>query len=154
MLKTGAITHTHALAKHPQTLAINPVTHTVVAAAKDGDRIALLDLTTQTLTPNRWIDPMGLAPSWVGPAGAVIGTTGGALAALGLATGNPIAAGLGLGLAAVGGGLTLWDWATTPLEQIEDAQKRLEPIKEDLRRIEELLEKERGDKIKPEGACP
>lgn len=103
--------------------------------------------------PHRWIDPMGLAPSWVGPAGAVIGVTGGALAALGLATGNPIAAGLGLGLAAVGGGLTIWDWATTPLEQIEDAQKRLEPIKEDLRRIEELLEKERGDKIKPEGAC-
>ncbi len=38
--------------------------------------------------------------------------------------------GVGLGLSAASGVLLLYDWATTPIEQIDKAKEMLEPVKE------------------------
>ncbi|WP_148864690.1 RHS repeat domain-containing protein [Marinobacter fonticola] len=84
--------------------------------------------------PINFVDPFGLAPNWVGPTAAVIGATGGGLIGIGIATGNPIAAAVGLGLSAVAGGLTIWDWATKPVEMIDNIKNG-----EDMKQIEESM---------------
>ncbi len=100
--------------------------------------------------PVNWVDPYGLAPNWVGPTGAVIGVTGGVILGLGLLSGNPYALGVGLGLSAAGGLLLLYDWATTPIEQINKAKEMLEPVKE----AEEELKKKIQEFENRSSACP
>jgi RHS repeat-associated protein len=80
--------------------------------------------------PVNWVDTEGLAPNWVSPLGTVIGVTGGTILGLGLVSGNPVVLGVGLGLSAASGVLLLYDWATTPIEQIDKAKEMLEPVKE------------------------
>ena len=66
--------------------------------------------------PINFIDPLGLAPAWIGPTSAVLAATGGSLVAVGAATADPFSGGIGLGLAAIAGGLQVWDYVTTPVE--------------------------------------
>ena len=98
--------------------------------------------------PVNWVDPEGLAPNWVGPLGVVIGVTGGTILGVGLVSGNPVVLGVGLVLSAAGGILLLYDWATTPIEQINKAKEMLEPVKE----AEEELKK-KIQELKNRSAC-
>ena len=92
---------------------------------------------------------MGLAPNWVGPLGTVIGITGGTVLGLGLLSGNPYVLGVGVGLSAAGGLLLLYDWATTPIEQINKAKEMLEPVKEAQEELNKKLQK-----LKNNSSCP
>ena len=90
--------------------------------------------------PVNWVDTEGLAPNWVGPLGTVIGVTGGTILGLGLVSGNPVVLGVGLGLSAAGGVLLVYDWATTPIEQIDKAKEMLEPVKEAQEELDRKLQ--------------
>lgn len=84
------------------------------------------------IDPINLIDPAGLAPSWVGPTSAVLGAIGGRL----VFTGHPVLGGIGLGLSGIGGALTIWDWATTPVEQFEKIKNS-----EEIDNIEDSMQK-------------
>lgn len=97
--------------------------------------------------PLYFIDPYGLAPSWVGPTAGVVGATAG----LAMVTGN---IGLGIGLATIAAGLTVWDWSTTPAEQIE-AIKESEDMKEiekNMKDLQDLIDKKNNKDRNKE--CP
>ncbi|AZT84803.1 hypothetical protein EHN06_15270 [Marinobacter sp. NP-4(2019)] len=86
--------------------------------------------------PINFIDPTGLAPGWVGPTAAVVGTVGGGLVTAGVVTGNPVVGGVGLGLAGIAGALSIWDWATTPIEQIDKIKNS-----EEMDKVEDSIQK-------------
>lgn len=90
--------------------------------------------------PINFVDPTGLAPNWVGPTAAVVGAVGGGLVTAGIATGNPIIGGIGLGLAGVAGALSIWDWATTPVEQIDKIKdsEEMQQIEDSMKKLKEL----------------
>lgn len=101
--------------------------------------------------PVNLIDPVGLAHWAVGLIGEGLLGGGGIALTYGLATGNPVVAGVGLGVAAIGGALTLYDWVTTPKEMVEQAQEKLvNPLDEQMQESEKLMEELQ---MKPK-ACP
>jgi RHS repeat-associated protein len=86
--------------------------------------------------PINYIDSYGLAPGWVGPTGAVAMVTGGGMMAAGAVI-------PGTAVTAVGAGLVAWDWLSSPLEAIDDANKKLDPLREaieDLKKEQEKLD--------------
>lgn len=88
--------------------------------------------------PLSFRDPYGLAPDWVGPTGAVVSTTGAIVTGAGVRTGNPYVVGAGLGMVALGGALTTWDWLTTPTDMIDDANQQLDPLREAIDELDEI----------------
>jgi hypothetical protein len=90
--------------------------------------------------PVNLIDLNGLAPSWVGPTGVVVTAIGGTVTTLGIATGNGPAIAIGIGLAVIGSGLTLWDWATTPAETLDMAKDRIEDFQKTVDKFNDRLE--------------
>ncbi|ACE86231.1 Rhs family protein [Cellvibrio japonicus Ueda107] len=86
--------------------------------------------------PINWVDIDGLAPAWVGPVAAVTAVVGGAL----IAYGGPVAP-FGLGLVLIAGGLTIWDWATTPEEQIKEIQPKLDSLQEKIDKLQDAIDK-------------
>jgi RHS repeat-associated protein len=91
--------------------------------------------------PLLYTDPYGLAPDWVGPAGWVVAAAGGSLLASPLG-GHPYGATCGLALVVIGGGLTAWDYATTPteispelVEDLLETERAINGIQEQMHRI-------------------
>jgi len=87
-----------------------------------------------------YIDLYGLAPAWVGPTGGTLGANGGAVIGLGLTMGNLSVIYGGLALAGLGGALTVWDWVTTPGEQLESILDQTNQIDRDMKKIQDLID--------------
>ncbi|MFW6350633.1 MAG: RHS repeat-associated core domain-containing protein, partial [Thiohalospira sp.] len=92
--------------------------------------------------PVNLIDPNGLAPSWAGPTGAVLSATGGTVLGVSMAHGNVPGMVAGGVLGVVGLGLTGWDYATTPVEQIEKIREGedMKTIEDNRNKLQELLD--------------
>ncbi|MBN4080473.1 hypothetical protein JYT31_02300 [Beggiatoa alba] len=91
--------------------------------------------------PVNWLDIQGLAPSWAGPTGAVTMATGVAVMASGAVVPGAI-------ITVIGAGLVGWDWVTTPEDALDDANEKLDPLRDAI----EELKKEREKMEK--GNCP
>ena len=79
------------------------------------------------------------------------GRAGGTIFFIGLGSGNPYVMAAGSVLTAIGGGLILYDWVTTPGETIEDAKDKLVPVTDAMKELSDQIEKIENGK---EEDCP
>uniref|UniRef100_UPI003139397D RHS repeat-associated core domain-containing protein n=1 Tax=Marinimicrobium sp. C2-29 TaxID=3139825 RepID=UPI003139397D len=86
--------------------------------------------------PISFRDPYGLAPWWASPLAAVTAVVGGSL----MVAGGTVAAPVGLGLVVVAGGLQIWDWATTPTEQAEEAKEKARELEENMDKLQDKID--------------
>jgi len=95
------------------------------------------------------VDPLGLAPWWTGIVGEAAVGTGVVLFGAGVVGPKPLIP-VGLGLMALGGGILLYDWTTSPTEAIEKGKEWSSPLEDQMKENEKLMEELTG---KPK-ECP
>ena len=90
-------------------------------------------------SPLVYFDPYGLAPDWVGPTAAVLGATGGYLLRTPFSK-TPAGAVCTAGVFTLAGGLTIWDYATTPTDVPDNVYERASNIKGTIGKINDKVD--------------